>query len=235
MGSSGRKLHHHRLRADRERPRERVVAVHRLLQVHEPLAGRVVGGAQVVLVLDAGDTDPRPAVVGLHEQRVAHAFGDGLEVERLVVARRGVGELGVLGRVLERHEHGVGHLEAQAHHRAVGGVLLHGLERERAVEQVHVVHQRDLLQPLARDVVPVGEPVDDEVVAGRVAQVERLDGDPLDVEGVLLPRAGAHRSHAAHDRLEGGGPVLLGAEQQPDQVSVQRPLPFVRSSGAGGA
>jgi hypothetical protein len=77
----------------------------------------------------------------------------------------------------------------------------------------NVVHQRDLLQPLARDVVPVRKPVDHQVVAGLGAQVERLDGDSLDVEPVLLATAGAHRPHPAHDRLEGGGPVLLGAEQ----------------------
>jgi hypothetical protein len=68
-----------------------------------------------------------------------------------------------------------GHLQPEPDHRAVRRVLLHRLERERVVEQVDVVHQRDLLQPLARVVVPVREPVDDEVVARLVAQVERLD------------------------------------------------------------
>ena len=182
---------------------------------------------------------PRAAVVGLHEQRVAHALGDRVEVELLVVAPRGVGPPRVVRRVLERHEHRLGHLEPQAHHRAVGRVLLHALERERAVEQVHVVHERDLLEPLARHVVPVREPVDHQVVAGLVAQVERLDGDPLDVEGVLVARARADRPQPLHDRLERLGPVLLGAEQQPDQMPVHVGLLNVdaslMSSATGGA
>ena len=66
-------------------------------------------------------------------------------------------------------------------------MLLHRLERERAVEQVHVVHQRDLLEPFAREVVPVGEPVDYELVAGAVSQVKRLDRDPLGGDPVAVP------------------------------------------------
>ena len=161
----GPELHHHRLRPDRQRAREDVVAVDRLLQVHQPLPRDVVGRVQVVAVLDPGDAHPGATVVGLHEQRVARSARRprrgrtaGCTARRCTPTSRG-------RRVLVRHEDGVGHLEPEAHHRAVGGVLLHRLERERAVEQVHVVHQRDLLQPLARVVVPVREPVDDQVVA----------------------------------------------------------------------
>ena len=67
-------------------------------------------------------------------------------------------------------------------------MLLHRLERERVVEQVDVVHQGDLLQPLARQVVPPGEPVDHERVARLRAQVERLDHDPLDRQLGRSPR-----------------------------------------------
>ena len=73
----------------------------------------------------------------------------------------------------------VRHVEAEPDHRAVRRVLLHRLERERAVEQVGAVDQRGLLQPLARVVVPVGEPVDDQAGADRVDEVERLDRQPL--------------------------------------------------------
>jgi hypothetical protein len=69
----------------------------------------------------------------------------------------------------------------------VGAVLLHRLEGERAVEQIEVIHQRGLLEPLARVVVPVGQPVDDEVLADGVTQVERLDRHSL--RGDLVPRA----------------------------------------------
>ena len=214
----GPEVHDHRLGADRERAGEHVEAVDRRLQVHQPLAGAVVGALELGLVLDVADADPLAAVVGLHEQRVADLLGDPLEVERLVVLGRRVGEARVVGRVLVRDEHRLRHLQAQPQHRAVGGVLLHRLERERAVEQVDVVHQRDLLQPLAREVVPVGEPVDDEVVARLVAQVERLHRDPLD--GHVVARAGGvlDRAEPAEQRLERARPVLLGAEQQADQV-----------------
>ena len=172
-------LHDHRLGADGQRTGEDVV-VDGLLQVHEHLAAGVVRGVQFGGVVDARDAAPGPAVVGLHEQRVADLRGDGIQVEGLVVPGGGVRVARVVDRVLVRHEHGLGHLEAEPHHRAVGRVLLHRLERERAVQQVHAVHQRDLLQPFPGHVVPVGEPVDDQVVPRPVAQPERLDGDPLD-------------------------------------------------------
>ena len=166
---------------------------------------------QLVAVLDPRDADPLAAVVGLHEQRVADPLGDRPEVERLVVLRRHVLEARVLRRVLVRDQHGLRHLDPQPQHRAVGRVLLHRLERERAVEQVHVVHQRDLLQPLARDEVPPGEAVDHEVVARLVAQVERLDGDPLGRDAVGRAGGVLDRAEAAQQRLERARPVLLGA------------------------
>ena len=214
----GAEAHDHRLGTDRERAGEDVVAVDRRLQVHEPLARGVVGAVQLGLVADLGDADPLPAVVGLHEERIADALGDLGEVERAVVAGRRVGPARVVRRALERHEHRARHLQPAADHRAVGGVLLHRLEGERAVEQVHVVHQRDLLQPLARVVVPVGEPIDDELVARLVAQVEGLDGQALDVDAMARAAGALDRPQPGDDGLEGGGPVVLGAEQQSDVV-----------------
>ena len=173
--------------------RAKNVIVDGLLQVHEHLAAGVVGGVQFAGVADPGDAAPGAAVVGLHEQRIADLPGDGVQVERLVVAGGGIGVAGVVDRVLKGHEHRFRHLEAEPEHRAVGRVLLHRLERERAVQQVNAVHQRDLLEPLPRVVIPVREPVDDQVVAGVVAQAERLDGDPLAVEGVLAAARPADR------------------------------------------
>ena len=171
------------------------------------------------------------AVVGLHEQRVADLLGDRGQVERQVVAGGGVLEARVVRRVLVRDQHRRRHLEPEPDHRAVGRVLLHRLERERAVEQVHVVHQRDLLQPLAREVVPVREPVDHQLVARAVAQVERLDRDPLGRDPVAVPGGVGDRPEPRDQRLERARPVVLGAEQQADQVASS---PLISRSVADG-
>ena len=213
-----REAHHHRLGADRQRPREDVEALDALLQVHEPLPRLVVLPLQVVLVRDPADADPRAAVVGLHPQRVADLRRDLAQVERRVVLRGGVREAGVVRRLLGGHQPRLGHLQPQSDHRAVRRVLLHRLEREGVVEQVDVVHQRELLQPLARDGVPVRQAVDDQAVAAGLAQVEWLDGDALDVVAVGVGADPQRRVEAAHEGLEGARPVLLRPEQQAQRV-----------------
>ncbi len=213
----GTEVHDHRLGADRQGARE-VVVLDGRLQVHEHLAGLVVGLDEVGLVVDPRDAAPAAAVEGLHVHRVAELVGDRLEVEGLVVLRRRVGPADVVDGVLVGHEPRLGDLEPQAHQGDVGAVLLHRLEGEGAVEQVGVVHQRGLLEPLARVVVPVGEAVDDELGAHRLAQVERLDGEALARQLVGDAVVGRDRSDEREQRLEGGGPVLLGPEQQPDEV-----------------
>ena len=97
-------------------------------------------------------------------------------------------------------------------------MLLHRLERERVVQEVDLVHQGDLLQPLARQVVPPGEPVDDERVAGLERQVERLVEDPRGRELVRLAPV-ADGPEPAEERLERARPVLLGGEQQADRMA----------------
>ena len=211
-------LHDHRLGTDRQRPREHVEVLDRGLQMHQPPPRGVVGALQLLTVAHAADADPLPAVVGLHEQRVADLLGDRGQVERLVVPGGRVLEAGVVRRVLVRDEHRRRHLQPEPDHRAVCGVLLHRLERERAVQEVDVVHQRDLLQPLAREVVPVREPVDHELVARPVAQVEWLHRDPLGGDPVLVPRGVGDRPESRHERLERRRPVVLGPQQQPDQM-----------------
>ena len=183
----GPEVHHHRLRADGERPGE-VLVVDGGLQVHQHLAGLVVRAVQVAAVVDPRDPAPGAAVERLHVERVAELLGEPVEVEVAVVLLRGVGPAHVVDRVLVRHQRGRRDLEAHPDQRAVGAVLLHRLERERAVEQVGAVDQRGLLQPLARVVVPVREPVDDELGADRVVEVERLDGEPLAGHGVRCRR-----------------------------------------------
>ena len=217
--------HRHRLGADRERAHEDVEVLERGLQVHHPLARLVVARAQLLGRADARDADPLAAVERLHEERVADVAADRLEVERRVVALGGRLEARVLRRHLVRDQPRLGHADAEPHQRAVRGVLLHRLERERVVQQVDVVHQRDLLQPGARQVVPPREPVDHERVARPVAQVERLVDDPLGAQLVAVDRA-----EPRDERLERGGPVLLGAEQQADHVlrSSDEPRQMVR-------
>ena len=213
----GLEVHHHRLGPDREAAGEDVEVLDRCLQVHQPLAGGVVDGVQLGRVADARHADPLAAVERLHVERVADLGRDLLEVEGEVVALRGRLEALVRGRALVRDQPRLRHVQAEPHHRAVGGVLLHRLEGERVVEQVDVVHQRDLLQPLARDRVPPAEPVDHERVARLRAEVEGLVRDPLGGQLVRLA-AVLDRADLREQVLERARPVLLGAEQEADQM-----------------
>ncbi len=179
--------------------------------------GVVVGRVQLLARPDPRHADPHPAVERLHVERVADLLGDVVEVELGAVALGHRDVARVLRRELVRDQPGVRHLDPEPHHRAVGRVLLHRLERERVVQEVDLVHQRELLQPLARHLVPPGEPVDDQRVARPVAEVERLVDDPLGRELVGLA-APADRPEPGEQGLEGPRPVLLGREEQPDQV-----------------
>jgi hypothetical protein len=67
-------------------------------------------------------------------------------------------------------------------------------------------------------VVPVGQAVDDQGVADGLAQVERLDGDPLGGHLVGLAVQLDAGSQPGQVLLERGRPVVLGPEQQADQV-----------------
>src|SRR5204862_1354580 len=51
-----------------------------------------------------------------------------------------------------------------------------------------------------------------------VAQVERLDRDALGRDPVAVPFRVHDRAETRHERLERGGPVVLGTQQQSDQV-----------------
>ena len=61
-----------------------------------------------------------------------------------------------------------------------------------------------LLEPLARVVVPVGQPVDDQAGAHRVGEVEGLDRQSLGRDGMPLT-ASADRVDHAEDGLEALG------------------------------
>ncbi len=200
-----------------DRARAKCVVVDGRLQVHEHLARLVVGVDEALLVVDPGDAPPAAAVEGLHVQRVAEVLGDLLEVEGPVVLRRTCRPSGrcrrgsCRGRARSR-----GTLSPRRMRATVGAVLLHRLEGERAVEQVGVVDERGLLEPLARVVVPVGEAVDDELGAHRLAQVERLDGQTLArqlVRHALVGRDRSRPARAAPRRRSASPPRLRAASR----------------------
>jgi hypothetical protein len=62
-------------------------------------------------------------------------------------------------------------------------VLFHGLQRERVVEDVEIVEDDGLLDPLARRVIPVSQAVKEDGIPNRLPEQERFDRYPLDVEG----------------------------------------------------
>ena len=107
-------------------------------------------------------------------------------------------------------------------------MLLHRLEREGRVQEVDVVHHRDLLEPLARDEVPPRQAVDDEVVARLVAQVEGLDGDPLAIEDVPGAARARDRAEQPQDLRERLRPVLMTAT-----VATVGMLPAAMATGVG--
>jgi hypothetical protein len=69
-----------------------------------------------------------------------------------------------------------------------------------------------------RGVVPVGEAVDDHVVFDTAAQVEGLDGDPLDLDlDRRRPRAGCFRSSR----------FIMCSKQSGQQMSAPRERPIL--------
>ena len=142
--------HHHCLGTDREAAREHLEVLDRRLHVHQLLARLVIPAPQRVFVTRARHPAPLPAVERLQVEREADTIADVGKVERLVVAGGRRRKALVPGWLLVRDQPGIRNLQAEPHHCAVRGMLLHRLEGERIVEQVDVVHQRDLLQPLAR-------------------------------------------------------------------------------------
>ncbi len=180
--------------------------------MHHALAALLVGGPQLLLVVDPAHPHPGAAVVGLHEQRIAEPAPDLAEVEEPGVALQGGLQVGQRLVALGRHHPGVGHRQAQPHHGAVGGLLLHRLDRPGVVEDVEPVHQDRLLDPLPAGVVPVGEPVEDHVVATGLAQVEGLDRDPLDLEPDPVAADRQGQIEGLDEFLEEDRPVQVGAQ-----------------------
>ena len=205
------------LRANADRADEQVEGVDGLLQVHDPLAGLLVGLLQLARVVDARHADPRAAVVGLHEERVTEALADLVELEVPAVALHGRVDVRVVADELLRGDHpGLGDRHPELHHRRVGRVLLHRLERPGVVEHVEAVHDDGLLDPLAAGMKPVGQAVEDDVVADGLTQVVRLDGNPLDVEVEDIAAEGDVEIETLDELLVAAWPTDIGAERQTD-------------------
>ena len=60
--------------------------------------------------------------------------------------------------------------------------------------------------------VPVRQPVDDQVVLAGLLQVERLDGHALDLEAHGVAADGDAQIELAHDVLEAQRPADVGAQ-----------------------
>src|SRR5690606_40939541 len=110
---------------------------------------------------------------------------------------------------------------AESDHRAVGGLVLHGLQRPWIVERVEIVGDGRFLYPLPRRVIPVGQAVDDEVVADRLLQVERfyVDAFDLELQRVLAGRYG--EDELTKQRLVADGPADICTKRQPDTACFQ--------------
>src|SRR5262249_29869757 len=81
------------------------------------------------------------------------------------------------------------------------------------------IHDHGLFDPLATGVIPVGQSIDHDIVATRLAQIERLDRHALDIDadGVALPRD--REIEALYDLLGADRPADVGAEREPDPAS----------------
>ena len=205
-----------RLRAEPDAAHEVIVGQDALLQVHHLRAALLVGAAQRFLVVDLVDADPGAAVVGFHEQRVADLVADFAEVEvARVLAQRRL-QVGAVVVSFGRNHPGVGDRQAEAHHRAIAGLLFVGLQRPRVVVDIEVVQDDRFLDPFAAGLVPVGQAVDDDVVLDRLAQVERFDRGAFDLETDFLAVVRNRQVEPAHQGLVTDRPADVGTERQPD-------------------
>jgi len=144
--------------------------------------------------------------------RMADALADllqrkhpGVPAQRLLEIVGGVVALG-------RQHPGARHAQAEPGHRRVGGVLLVRLQRPGIVVDVQIVHQYRGLDPLAAGRVPMRQAVDHHVVAHRLAQLERLDSDPLatDTRGHAVDRD--RQRQPFQQRLVADRPADVGAQ-----------------------
>src|SRR5205823_1791149 len=77
------------------------------------------------------------------------------------------------------------------------------------------VHHDRLFYPLAAGVVPVGEAVEHHVVLAWLAQVERLDGDAIDLDADRVALE-LDRAESLDDLLVTNRPADVGPEREPD-------------------
>ena len=203
------------LRSHPEDPDEYVPGLCGTLQVHDAAARLLVRRLQLVGVVDPAHPHPGASVVRLHEEGVAELLANLTKIEQPGVALQSRLQVGGGLVLLGRDHPGVGHGQAEPHHRHVRAVFLHRLEGPRVVEDVQPVHEHGLLDPLPADLVPVGEPVEHDVVPRVLSQVEGLDRDPLHLDPVRLAFVG-DGPEAVDDPLETRRPAEVRPQRQPD-------------------
>ena len=117
------------------------------------------------------------------------------------------------------HAPGLGYRQAKTHHGAIGGVLFHRLQRPGVVQDVETVHEYGLLDPLAADVVPVGQAVQYHVEAAALLQIEGLDGQALDDDSNLIVLHPNGEVEVVDDALETERPADVGTQRKTNSAS----------------
>ena len=169
------------LRANAQRAHKNLVVVQPGLQMHERLAGFIVGMPQIVLIIDAAHAAPATAVKRLHVERIAYMVGNIGQVEQVVVFGRRHPVLFRIWPGFGGNEPGLGNVEPQPNHGAIGRMLLHALESKRVVEQIDAVDQRRLFEPFTRVKMPIGQPVNDQVIACGRRERKGMNADALHI------------------------------------------------------
>ncbi len=150
--------------------------------MHQHLSRRIISLHQFRLIIDPAYPAPPPAIKRLHKQRIAHLLRQLRQIKQIMILRRRHPELLRIRPQLRRNQHRLRHPHPQPDHRAIGRMFLHALEGERIIEQIDAVEQGRLLQPFSRLVMPVGQPVDNQMVAGGRRQLEWMNAYALHLD-----------------------------------------------------
>ena len=113
---------------------------------------------------------------------VAYFRADVAEIEELRIALERRREIGRRFVLLRWEQPRFGHGKPELLHGAVRRLLFHRLDGPRVVQHVEAFHENGLFYPLTASVVPVRDPIENDVVTGARFQTERLDTHTLDFE-----------------------------------------------------
>ena len=82
----------------------------------------------------------------------------------------------------------------------------------RIIVDVQIIGEDGLFDPLPRGVVPVRQPVDDDVVVAGLSKIERFDVNPLDFEADAVAPHGYVQRQLVEQRLVTDRPADVRAE-----------------------